>query len=90
MSLKKVKTALCAGNPLLSKGPIASEERLYTSNMILRKVTSTAPSMPLGQHYISGHSKLTENHFSSIGESKSFNYIVGSNSCNDASISRLF
>ena len=33
--------------------------------MILRKVTRTAPSMTLGQHYIRGHLTLTENHFNS-------------------------
>ena len=62
----------------------------YTSNMILRKVTRTALSITLGQHYIRGHLTLTENHFNSTEESKNFDSIVGSNPRNDASISRLF
>ena len=52
--------------------------------MILRKVTRTAPSITLGQHYIRGHLTLTENHFNSTEESKNFDSIVGSNPCNDA------
>ena len=72
------------------KGPIASKQRLYTSDMILQKVTRLAPSIMLGQHYICGHSTLTENRFNSTEESKVFDAIVGSNPCNDASVSRLF
>ena len=75
---------------LLSKGPIASKQRLRTSNMILPKVTRTAPTLTLGQHYIRGHLALTENHFNSTEESKNFDSIVGSNPYNNASISRLF
>ena len=52
--------------------------------MILRKVIRLAPSK--AQHYISGHSALTENNFNSTEESKSFDAIVGSNPCNDAKV----
>ena len=44
--------------------------------MILRKVTRTAPSITLGQHYIRGHLTLRENHFNSSDAPQYINDVV--------------
>ena len=62
----------------LSKDPITSKYRLYTSKMSLCKVPKPALPITLGQNYIRCHKTLTGNHFNSTDKSINLDPIVGS------------